>query len=866
MRRRCPISRFLTCRLFPLAVVRRVATVPSGGAPDGTAPQGRRTEIDALLREVRHLQVRRGRGEPKLCVSASKLRLGSAASARNKGSDQPHAASVFRSGSERSPPAPVVIKDPPVFTDIACTLQELEHELFRLTATDAAVDESKHGTGCDVVGARTEPHSPGTDSATLSGESVGEERPKISNSSWADSAAASCESDVVGHRESLVCWSDADANVVGSGSFDSGSLLEVSALSERTFIVELREQPRSVSAIIAAVNQALTKVESLKGLSGGLVVVFRSLPGIDFFTPLHSELEMTFISRVELLRSKERLFWRMRRATLSGVVFKAELNSSAFDFGAELFFLCEGQVSLSPYASKLIRVGFPSVSLGVWPAPHVLQRMCVMVGNTVDVVVAVPTMHKLTLRELLEKHPSFFQSSHNSQWVLDRVHRFLLQQWKNLHSFLGWDARPCVREWEGDVLMTCWADYCALVGFADDNNSTSATSAVRSLNMYLALLETSDFRHVASVTAVLRRMQHRVLSLPPQEEIVEICSADVGDFVVDKCFPVFLDGSSPATVRFIAKQRTLRDANTATSALLMGDVEGVKGAAELLDCAVVATPFRPEKLRTLDEGDVMEVRLLDSPHRSRNERTKALSSALAYLQSKGVPYIVTRGDAGNRLVAALSLELCRLARGAEVGLIELVAKKFLRFRISPFQLLDHYGSASIAGTIQRYPHLMNENQVASTTCLLLSAISTEGFGGSDGDRGVFYDRRGCLNTGVVATLLERVKATRSDILLRLIAALVNECCCMLLDGCVETVEDVNLLSIAALTLSPSTGGLLAYVDDHMGCLALLQSMKHMSGELGVTSPPSVLLQAMVEAGETFHTLSNETLFRVGQRV
>ncbi|EKF32704.1 hypothetical protein MOQ_003441 [Trypanosoma cruzi marinkellei] len=851
--------------LVRCTVRRFVATSFSDGAHGSGVSRGSGREINALLREINDLWVRRGVSEHKISVSASKLRPTLATAMTDRDPVQPHGSFTIPAAREDTPRVPVITKEPPVLTDIACTLQELEEELFKLSADEAAVTEPPNSACIHELKMENE-HEENEKDAVPSFNRPNEPQHEAMNSAAAESPAASCSLEAPCHHEKLSCWMDAEE----SKPLHNSVTLHVSKSSDRIFVLELREQPLSARDVVLAVSQALNEVESSTELSEGLVVVFRSVSSISFFTPLLSEMELSYLARAELLRAKERLFCRMREATLCGVSFVAELNHSAFNIGAELFFMCDRKIiPESEVCGGVTKVGFPSVSAGVWPAPCVVQCISSLLGYGEKVGLVVPIMHTIPWSELSERYPQLLKSDRTSQRLQEKVYRLFKLQWDRLSELLGWRTDRSAKKNRVNFLLRHWDNYCALVDTTQGGTDSvlDFTASSQGISMYVTLLGTSDFCNAASVTMALRRMRHRVLNPPPRGSIIELRPTDRNSITVDESFCVFTEASSPETVRFIAERRSFSGNGVIKSALLMGDIEGVKDAADLLDCAVVATNLRPSKLCTLAEGgDMVEVQLLCLPHVSKILRRETLTSALGYLQSKGIPYIVSKGDAGNRLVAALSLELCRLATEAEMQLIDAVAREELRFCINPFQLLDCYGMMYITQVMGRHPHLLDERQVPSITRRVLSAMDAEGFGGEGSHRGGFYNRYGSLNPEVRTEFLRRRKLSRGDIFLRLLFALVNESCRMLLEGCVETVDDIDLLSIGALTLNLSTGGLLSYVDSGIGCFALLRNMDYLSREMGVTASPSPLLQVMLEAGETFRTLSPETLYQARQKV
>ncbi|KAH9577970.1 hypothetical protein LSM04_001362 [Trypanosoma melophagium] len=128
MRRLCPIPYISFYYYSPCSPgVWRYVTVSS---------QHPRGDFAGLLREINRLGARRGRGEHKLRVSASMLgsRQRSDEMVIKKQEEDPSLLhSTTQKETARKSQTPVVIAEPPTtYTDIACTLQELEGALFQL--------------------------------------------------------------------------------------------------------------------------------------------------------------------------------------------------------------------------------------------------------------------------------------------------------------------------------------------------------------------------------------------------------------------------------------------------------------------------------------------------------------------------------------------------------------------------------------------------------------------------------------------------------------------------------------------------------------------------------------------------------------
>ncbi|KAH9577972.1 hypothetical protein LSM04_001362 [Trypanosoma melophagium] len=490
---------------------------------------------------------------------------------------------------------------------------------------------------------------------------------------------------------------------------------------------------------------------------------------------------------------------------------------------------------------------------------------------------AIPILHTLTWEKMNKKYPKLIlglqPTSGEISRMWNKVYLFYLENMRSVYSFLGLSLKnyPIVKKRE-DFILDQWDNYCAVINSTNNTNNAIGYSKDNDcFELYATLLGSSEFANTAAVVRSLSRMHRRVLEPPPLsssyiEEYIEVRPTTNLNNNVKKLnsFLVFPEGSSPATMRFIAEQRACKGSAEIQSAMLFGDAEDMNEAVEMLDCAVIVTSLCPPKLTSICEGAIVEVQIKNTANVNSKKRKEILSSALSYLQSREMPYIVSRGDVGKRLIAALSMELCQISLEVDMNLIETISRKSLGFRISPFQLMDYYGTVRLSQILRKYKHMLEERQTVSTALRLLSQMSAEGYRGDSSSNGGFYNRSGHLNRDIVMSM-RREHMTWNDILVRLLAALVNESCRILLEGCVETVEDINLISLSALTLNPSTGGLLSCVDSCIGFTTLLECMSYISEELGVISPPSPLLLAMLERGETFRTLSKVTLLQVKQK-
>ncbi|ORC85591.1 3-hydroxyacyl-CoA dehydrogenase [Trypanosoma theileri] len=862
MRRLCPTPYVSGDGLWSPAVFRYVAA----------RSQHPRGDVDGLLREINRLGARRGRGGHKLRVSASMLRSKQTSKEVMKKQDPLHEHSTRQKEVVRKLQNPVVIAEPPMYTDIACTLQELEGALFQLAKNESLETENQHINmqSKSIVKEKNNDDNDNklSETSVELNEVVGEH---LSEKSSQDQNTIK----TAGSQDVLSCWSNTEETVVDPLEIDS--VLHVTSLHNSIFTLELHKQPRSIRGIITLISQTLSKVESLtESTNSEITLMFRTVPNLPFFTPLQSELELTPLSRLELMMSKERLFQRMQEDALTrGISFKAELHGSALDFGAELFFFCNGSLA-SNLDTSSIKIGFPSIPLGVWPSPYVVKHVSFTMNLLENACIVIPTLHTLSWEKINKTYPKLIRglqsTDHEISRIWDKVYLFSLESMKTIYSFFGFKSKYYpIKKKRGDFILDQWDVYCGVVKSTDKNNRINTISYSKDnecLELYATLLGTSEFLNTATVVNSLRRMHRRLLEPPPSprlEEYVEMGLTDLNNGKKLNSFLVFPEGSSPAIVRLIAEQRASRGSSEIQTAMMFGDAEYMNEAVEMLDCAVIVTPLCPTKLISTCEGTIMEVHLRSTPMVSTEKRKEILSSALAYLQSKEIPYIVSKGDVGKRLVAALSMELCQLSLEVDMGIIEAIAKQYLGFRISPFQLMDYYDTSRLSRMLQQYTHMIEERQTVSAAFQLLSQMNVEGYGGDCSCHGGFYNRTGHLNRDVVSMSMRRKQITWNDVLIRLLAVLVNESSSILLEGCVETVQDINLISISALTLNPSTGGLLSCVDNYIEFATLVKCMLYMSRELGVISPPSPLLLAMFERGETFQTLSKETLLQLKQK-
>lgn len=826
-----------------------------------------RVQFDGLIKEINEFQVRRKRSERRLNVPASNIPTTKTKPAQVERNVARVPQLSGPTSSVVTDPllssVPFVLRDPPVLTDVACTLHELESALFQISEDEGALLDEKVNVVPDATAANNDDGYVGA-SSELEGSCVdGGQSAATEDRQAAADAGELLSAQPDSQNSGLRCWLD-DTVVPTSRICSDTSLnttsLHVEWLSERTVALELRENPASVVDLVAGLNSALSTLEAVKEWSHGLVVVLRTARDIPFYTPKHSELELTPINRLEVMRAKSRLFRRMGEASRCGVVFVGEIGVSALDFGAELLFTC-ARVEFPISCADEVRVGFPSLQFGVWPSPDVLKRLSGVVGYGEGVTDVVPAFHTLPWGEWRKLYPQLSLLSDMECQSWSRV--WLPEIMRGWWQWRLWFYQKMCGAFRQDLTPFCdavphntpgglWNSYCALVTGTETDGGADVLD--KSINMYAELMANRDIYNSACVVAKLDRMHNRVLNPLPCDDRSVVspgCSAD--SLTSSAPFLIFAEDALGGAAKLIAQHRSSFDLNSPRYALLIGESDAVKDVAALLDCAVVATPVCAPKVAPLGGKPMVEVQVLPAVHVADNESKVALSSALAYFQSTEVPYIVTRGgDVSKRLLAALSLELCQLASETECWRVEGVARRRLGFSTCPFELMDRYGAAFISAVIDRYEHMKNfVRQVPPASRLLLAAAGTGGF----------YDKTGRI-AGSVAQRLRSEEPTDGEIFVRLLGTVLNESCSLLLDGTVESTDDINLASVFCFGLKPSVGGILSCMDDNMSLSTLVREMLYMSrGCSGVSTVPSPLLRAMDDASESFRTLSADTIRR-----
>nr|CCC93966.1 conserved hypothetical protein [Trypanosoma congolense IL3000] len=841
-------------------------SVSVGNASNG-CPE---VSFDGLIKEINEFQVRRRRSERRLNVPASNMPPPTKKLVPEGSNDRKATEPLSMSNRVHpevikvpSTPMPFVLRDPPVFTDIACTLHELENALFQLSESD------KVEPNMQVSASETREDVGGLGTCAAKNEVL--DFGVVSTSAEADADSGSAVKPVADPLDvvdthtaggALRCWRDDERFTALRWIDDNIAPVDVEWLSDRTVALILREKPQSLQGVVAGVNRALSAIVSTMEWSCKPVVLLRAASEIPFYTPEQSEMELPPSSRLELMQMKYRLFRRMDEASKCGAVFTAELSEPALDFGAELLFMCNNVNILGTGASKL-RVGFPSIKFGVWPSLCVLQRISRLMECAEDTAVVASTMHLLAWKDLVDRCPKILQfvsvpCQHQNRWrfsqVVQKLYDFKVLFWRVLKNKLL-PKGPSCGEGKHDIMAQLWKRYCALLAIAYINGGDVTNLLGSSLTIYAELLERRELHHVVHVMGALNRMHRRVFIPPPRTDTLAVPRGSApGVSPLSAPFWIFTDEDPNEAARLIAEYRTVNGGTSPCCALLIGEPQRTSDVAALLDCIVFATPVGAAALPAPGGRHMVEVYVTHKAQLPEREVKVARSTALSCLQSRGIPYIVTKGGfVADRFVAALALEVCSLASEVGTDRIERVALQRLGFGIGPFELIDRYGTSRVSAAMRRRSHMMTcQKQVTSAACLLLSSMcNTKGI--------CFYDTTGHANDSALRMTLSR-ELSDGEILVRLMYAMVNESCSLLLDGVVDTVDDVNLMSLFALAMSPSTGGILSCVDDIMGVATLLREIKYFSERYGESSlNPSPLLLAMEDARETFGTLSADTI-------
>ncbi|RNF20143.1 3-hydroxyacyl-CoA dehydrogenase, partial [Trypanosoma cruzi] len=644
----------------------------------------------------------------------------------------------------------------------------------------------------------------------------------------------------------------------------------------------LETQPTNIISLVKFLHRTITLIENQHITAGKKTeVLFTTFPTLGFFNAKHGPLELTSGERVELLRAKESLFARMENASKQ-IHFVANVHGGAIeDFGAELFLACHHRVLLDPAQATF---GFPSIKVGDFPAASTVRRLSCLFGSQRTIEMA-PRFHEYNVESimdvgLLEGHssppaPSFLLRLECAmlEFLSRATQKELLL--RKLFFTSGFDTSAVLVS--PNPLLKAWGRYAmaAIVqGKCATNNDGKAvrTQEMRSESIFSEMLYTTPAINAANVCSLGCEMKRRALPSLPSRRFVTFRGEEVQQWdekmkalssAKDDCAAVLLDCSQRfinATAQIVASHQ---DILVNVNVVLIGEEHVARPIISTLPCSVVVSCASPYRVSAL--GRLQEVRVFAQDSCSSEASETALNAALTYLQTQDSPYVVSRGSSSKRLIAALATEACRLTQHCDVPCIERVATDVLGLFVGPFHLIDYFGPAMVIRMLEETNKMNTKGNPLLVDWLpaiahhALNGMLNDGYLGVDSRRGGFFSYREdgtaiAPNAEVLRRYFSR-PLSDTEVADRLLAVVVNECCEMILSGCVRSATDANVLTIAAIGFRETTGGALALADK-TGISALVQKMEELSNWHGPHLRPSSLLKCMAHSKVSFASLSD----------
>ncbi|EKG03868.1 hypothetical protein TCSYLVIO_005074, partial [Trypanosoma cruzi] len=644
----------------------------------------------------------------------------------------------------------------------------------------------------------------------------------------------------------------------------------------------LETQPTNIMSLVKFLHRTITLIENQHITAGKKTeVLFTTFPTLGFFNAKHGPLELTSGERVELLRAKESLFARMENASKQ-IHFVANVHGGAIeDFGAELFLACHHRVLLDPAQATF---GFPSIKVGDFPAASTVRRLSCLFGSQRTIEMA-PRFHEYNVESimdvgLLEGHssppaPSFLLRLECAmlEFLSRATQKELLL--RKLFFTSGFDTSAVLVS--PNPLLKAWGRYAmaAIVqGKCATNNDGKAvrTQEMRSESIFSEMLYTTPAINAANVCSLGCEMKRRALPSLPSRRFVTFRGEEVQQWdekmkalssAKDDCAAVLLDCSQRfinATAQIVASHQ---DILVNVNVVLIGEEHVARPIISTLPCSVVVSCASPYRVSAL--GRLQEVRVFAQDSCSSEASETALNAALTYLQTQDSPYVVSRGSSSKRLIAALATEACRLTQHCDVSCIERVATDVLGLFVGPFHLIDYFGPAMVIRMLEETNKMNTKGNPLLVDWLpaiahhALNGMLNDGYLGVDSRRGGFFSYREdgtaiAPNAEVLRRYFSR-PLSDTEVADRLLAVVVNECCEMILSGCVRSATDANVLTIAAIGFRETTGGALALADK-TGISALVQKMEELSNWHGPHLRPSSLLKCMAHSKVSFASLSD----------
>lgn len=775
----------------------------------------------------------------------------------------------------------------PHISEIAHTLEELEHGLFTAQGTrtsegaSPAPPERSVRTTEDAVfmgaGAEEKPHSSASPPATEIAESgattklVATPSEPVSTESdpilrrWLNSRLPCCYTELTTATE---------ATVRGSSSY-----LKISRLSAHTFAVRPTGIIPGVEQALHALNEALTFVASHRGpkerdgtkQSAQAVVHLHLGETMAHSSPVSlcvtgAELALTPLRQLQLCERKEQFLRRLRAAaTVEDILVIAVVESGAVvsDFAAEVLLCCPQSFLLGPQHD--VTVGLPSMQAGALPAPCTVQAVAERLRDHLHADTASPGVISEVLYRLHESmcpdwviQPALADLSSTSKEAMrDRLvsrATAFVQRWLGC----GIVRTAELRDVEKAPFRSLCEHYCSVV--LQDGPWRDALLEVlcdapfiARRTIYSYLMRDIPGRVVPSSLRPMNQVYARSIPLPLVDSIKDLVGEDAAP-------PAVIMSSDLPRVDRIHWLGTVRAAQghdpSSCLFVLEGPVAEWDECLSMVPCAAVVSPAAPPLSDSASPhltsllAKVREVSLTSATATVAPDhlfRTQA--AAVSFLQGTHTPYILTAsGEEGLQLAAVLTLGLLRVSRSDVQKLyqVEKTLKEWLQGSEDFTVVLPRYGAFTLSHAARRTRLHSMEVAEAVISSGVLTQMRNE------------YLRRD-EDTTAERAATEAAKSVLAD--------LVNHCCYTLLVEAVDSAEDMALLSLSALRLDPSSGGVLCRADAVLGGVSgWVDFMQERALRTGQRYRAAPLLQWMATEGLNFVELTRDVLARARKEV
>ncbi|CAM43250.1 conserved hypothetical protein [Leishmania braziliensis MHOM/BR/75/M2904] len=690
----------------------------------------------------------------------------------------------------------------------------------------------------------------------------------------------------------------------------------------------------------AVTSHTATSVDSALKIAPAITVTWCALPHCSFFAAAQSPAELPLSQRVDYVTAKETVMERFNCLVArfrERVHFAAVVSSgSVLDFGAEVFFACVerrllslqaavcdgGDEAAAPVGSSLpsvstISVGFPLSRVGIFPSTSTVVSMRRLCGS-LHTVKWIPVLHTydassladVGLLSLSDATADASDKSRTKQWtllleqlIIERVcqspvqRRWAIEMLLWSRSFHDAAVRHKAAGAMSADIADAWHKYA--IGALSRNPLSTELDTARgdagSVTRVHLLLTTPPCKGAAHALQVharsLRRSlpplpHHRFLAFPRVQyslwmDKVQTLTAEksVGAVVLLDCSEKAVTDTLNLVKTHLVGTATQRARLPYLNFVLIGEAAATQRMLQHLPCAAVISSA--SAFCEMGHASVQQVRLYVSPNWPADLQQDTLLAALTYLKRRGVPHVVAASAAPQRLLLALCNEAVLIARSLpDATVVESAAKEQLGLCLGPFQLMDAYGTVTVATMAAdertRTAAASDAGARAAVTPAhplesCMRSMAREGLLGARGARGGFYGPAVAMNRGGAAAPLLREAVlstyvrhhmTPIQVGNRLRAAVLNVACELLTRGEVQLVDDVDLLSMSALGWREETGGVLYQVDqlgadalprlvEHMTCLASTGSAPHLA--------PHPLLLRMVAEKVRFANLHDSGL-------